>query len=298
MKIVWAGYQPARVPDGQAQKRQDAENDKSFTGRVNVKAIIRDAEVIDTSMFEFTSDADKGVARSEGLGTLVKRQEVTTLQQLPGYHRDEILSVKVATVTSVALVFDAGNELGAVLKSPVSTVNAVNGVIGSPDGFEEISVVYRSGKEEGLKPSAKDACHETPPTTLRSAHDTDLILERWTGMGISKKGFLKIDPVILAEAKDGTKEETFRLVQSAASPPHDRASFSYTHLAVFYSKVQEALAQKGPEGKEDMANDEKDVKDKFEKRINEIRMLLENSYDLKDVFNERLSKRNGRGEET
>jgi hypothetical protein len=79
---------------------------------------------------------------------------------------------------------------------------------------------------------------------------------------------------------------------------HERITYYFHLFAGLYTGGPDTISLQGSVNKESVADDRENEKVKFEKRLNELRMLLESSYQLKESFMQmRFSGSNGSDEE-
>lgn len=114
------------------------------------------------------------------------------------------------------------------------------------------------------------------------------------GIGIDEKGGLRIDVVVLKEALTGHRDEVVRFVHDFAGSIHDRMTYGFNPIAGVCRGGQENPLLSRPESKESLTDDEQNSRADFEKRLNELQMLLKSSYELKDSFVQRKPARQGR----
>lgn len=104
------------------------------------------------------------------------------------------------------------------------------------------------------------------------------------GMALDEKGLLKIDKAAFTEALSGNSGEAVGFVRDFAGALHDRLTYNaYNPLAGLFSGTGERVLE-APGGKEGATNEDADAKAGFEKRLNELQMLLKTSYELKESF--------------
>ncbi|HNT43674.1 MAG TPA: hypothetical protein PKN85_04380, partial [Syntrophorhabdaceae bacterium] len=114
------------------------------------------------------------------------------------------------------------------------------------------------------------------------------------GIGIDEKGGLRIDAVVLKEALTGHRDEVVRFVHDFAGSIHDRITYGFNPIACVCRGGQENPFLSRAESKESLTDDEQSSRADFEKRLNELQMLLKSSYELKDSFMQRKPARQGR----
>jgi len=106
------------------------------------------------------------------------------------------------------------------------------------------------------------------------------------GMSLDERGLLKVDAAVLRDALSGGKSETVRFVHDLTASLHDRIAYNPLAFAGF-DTGRPGAALDAPSGNERAAGDDTERKMSFEKRLNEIRLLLKSSYELKDSFMQR-----------
>jgi hypothetical protein len=104
-----------------------------------------------------------------------------------------------------------------------------------------------------------------------------------TGMSLDERGLLKVDAGVLHDALSGGKGETVRFVHDLTASLHERIAYNPLACAGLHAGSPEAVLE-SPSGKERGAGDDADRRVSFEKRLNELQMLLKSSYQLKDSF--------------
>lgn len=103
------------------------------------------------------------------------------------------------------------------------------------------------------------------------------------GIDLDERGLLAVDAAVLRDSLSGSKGETVRFVHDFAASLHDRVSHNAYAFAGAYAGADKAVLD-APSGKERTSGDDTDRKVEFEKRLNELRVLLKSSYELKDSF--------------
>ncbi len=104
-----------------------------------------------------------------------------------------------------------------------------------------------------------------------------------TGLSLDERGLLKVDAAVLREALSAGKGETLRFVHDLTSSLHDRIAYNPLACAGLHAGSPDEVLE-APSGNERAAGDDADRKASFEKRLNELQMLLKSSYELKDSF--------------
>ncbi len=104
-----------------------------------------------------------------------------------------------------------------------------------------------------------------------------------TGLSLDERGLLKVDAAVLREALSAGKGETLRFVHDLTSSLHDRIAYNPLACAGLHTGSPDEVLE-APSGNERAAGDDADRKASFEKRLNELQMLLKSSYELKDSF--------------
>ncbi len=103
------------------------------------------------------------------------------------------------------------------------------------------------------------------------------------GINIDGKGLLKIDGATLAESLSGNKDETIQYIRDFGNSFQDKIRYDFNPFAGLYTGG-ESKANIIEPGKKGGAPDDDKQKTEFEKRLNEVQMLLKSSYELKDLF--------------
>lgn len=103
------------------------------------------------------------------------------------------------------------------------------------------------------------------------------------GISLDERGLLKVDTAVLRDALSTGKGKTVRFVHGLTASLHDRIAYNPLAFAGLPVGSREA-ALEAPSGKERASGDDRERQVDFEKRLNEIRMLLKSSYELKDSF--------------
>jgi len=104
------------------------------------------------------------------------------------------------------------------------------------------------------------------------------------GITLDETGGLKIDSAILKDALGAGRDEAVRFVRGFAGSLHDRIAYDFNPLAGVSGGVHENTSLRGLKNDENVAGEERNAKADFEKKLNELQMLLKNSHELKDSF--------------
>ncbi|HOW53399.1 MAG TPA: hypothetical protein PLR60_01995 [Syntrophorhabdaceae bacterium] len=149
---------------------------------------------------------------------------------------------------------------------------------------------------EAMRTSVKEAVRESLYTAIGSgkANQAGPLNETLEGIGIDEKGLLKVDKKVFAGTLMERKDEASRFVHNFGNTLHDKVAYFFHPFAGLYDISTGEAGVRGPGSKDGIADEEEETKAKFEKRLNEIQLLLESSYELKESFmNTRLSGRTG-----
>ncbi len=106
---------------------------------------------------------------------------------------------------------------------------------------------------------------------------------RLFGISLDEKGLLRVDTGVLCDALSGGKGEAVRFVHDLTASLHDRITYNALAFASLHARVEETVPGV-PSGREPASGEDTDRKAHFEKRLNELQMLLKSSYELKDSF--------------
>ena len=216
--------------------------------------------------------------------------------KFPGFTIRVIGQTDMAASAEAAV--DTVNKAEIIAERLISLADAVNGAIGLPEDLEEAPGEGRL-RADPSRPSIKEALRESMQIAMRNAADeTGLVNEGLAGIRIDERGLLKVDRAMFAEALTGKKEETSRFVNNFGSSLHDRTSYYFHPFATLFAGAPDAAGLQGPGNKKGVADDGDDKKAGFEKRLNELQMLLKSSYELKGSFmQKRFSDQGGPDEE-
>lgn len=104
------------------------------------------------------------------------------------------------------------------------------------------------------------------------------------GVTLDETGGLKIDGVTLKDALGAGRDEAARFIRGFTGSLHDRIAYDFNPLAGVSGGVHDDISLRGLKNDENVAGEERNAKADFEKRLNELQMLLKNSHELKDSF--------------
>lgn len=133
---------------------------------------------------------------------------------------------------------------------------------------EKIPVVLR----DALQASGRNARSRYPDTNAGPL-----------GINIDENGLLRIDSAALAESLSKNKDETIQYVRDFGNSFQDKIRYDFNPFAGLYSGGESSANIMEPGKKGGGAYDDK-RKTEFEKRLNELQLLLKSSYQLKDLF--------------
>ncbi|MHB8110150.1 MAG: hypothetical protein ACYDHW_08970 [Syntrophorhabdaceae bacterium] len=104
------------------------------------------------------------------------------------------------------------------------------------------------------------------------------------GLNIDEEGVLKIDRAVLSESLSGKKDETVKLIRDFGTSFQNTIRYDFNPFAGFVARETPANLLGKPDSKDALRDDDGARKAEFEKRLNELQMLLETSYELKHLF--------------
>ncbi len=170
----------------------------------------------------------------------------------------------------------------------ISTLSGAVGALVADDASAAAEAAGDDGAEAAglwvplVKETVKEAVKESFLAAVNKAKNNGAA--GVFGMTLDEKGLLKIDKAALAEALSGNSGEAVGFVRDFAGAIHDRLTYNaYNPLAGLFSGTGERVLE-APGGKEGAAKEDADAKAGFEKRLNELQMLLKTSYELKESF--------------
>lgn len=176
------------------------------------------------------------------------------------------------------------NRQEVIAEKFVLLAGAIGGNVGCGEEIEETDDDGQAALE-AIKVSVKEAVRESAQLAMRGpAVRSGPVDEIPEGIRINQKGLLDVNREALAETLTGRKEEAARFVRDFGNSLHDRITYFFHPFAGLYAGGTGGAAVRGTGGKEGIADDEEDARVNLEKRMNEIRMLLESSYQLREVF--------------
>jgi hypothetical protein len=138
----------------------------------------------------------------------------------------------------------------------------------------------RASIKEKIPVMVRDALHAAGRNAQPAYPDNNV---GFFGINIDEKGFLRIDRATLAESFSETKDETIRFITDFGNSFQDKIRYDFNPFAGLYAGG-ESRANIIEPGKKGGASDDDKQKTEFEKRLNEVQMLLKSSYELKDLF--------------
>ncbi len=221
--------------------------------------------------------------------------------------QDEFPGINVRIVPSTARAFAAvkmaaeENRQVVVAEKLALLADTIGEFIGYNENTEEEGAGEGAARPDAVRMSVKEAVRESLRTAARcgvpSGQAPVSMDEVPEGIGIGEEGMLRVDRKVLAGTFMERKDETTRFIQGFSNALHDRITYFFHPFAGLYAAdTGGAAAVRGAGGKEGMADEEEGVRMEFEKRMGEISMLLESSYQLREVFmNMGLSARAGEG---
>jgi hypothetical protein len=118
------------------------------------------------------------------------------------------------------------------------------------------------------------------------------------GMKTDGDGGLKLDSKVFRGAFPTDKDEVIRSGRDFAVSLQDRVAYSFNPFAGDNANGPQDAPLHGPQLKQGIENKHEDIKEAFEKRLNELQMLLKSSYELKESFMHRkFAGQDGQDEE-
>ncbi len=109
------------------------------------------------------------------------------------------------------------------------------------------------------------------------------------GIGVDEKGMLKIDRAAIAGALSEKRDETISYVRDFGTSFQDRLRYDFNPLAGIHAGGPGAAGIGETDKKKGTGGDDDGLKDQFEKRLNELKTLLESSYELKGLFMQNIT---------
>ena len=237
---------------------------------------------------------DKGYDIVKALEYQVPANDTLRSDNFPGI----TIRVIPSTALAAASVKTAGVEnRQEVIAERFASLADVIGTMIEYEGDTEGGPGEGQVRLEAMRTSVKEAVRESLHTAIGSATASQAggsLNETLEGIGIDEKGLLKVDKKVFAGTLMDRRDEASRFIQNFGNTLHDKVAYFFHPFAGLYDISTGEAGVRGPGSKDGIADEEEEAKAKFEKRLNEIQLLLESSYELKESFmNTRLSGRTG-----
>jgi len=198
---------------------------------------------------------------------------------------------------------DVATEVEGIVEKMVALSDAVNRLASAEVKIEGADA-DGSDRETAMRVPVKEAMNGMVKDSLRVAvshkgpaattDNTSLF-----GITVDEKGLLKLDREAFTKALVWKRDETVGFIRDFAGLLHNRITYNFNPFTASCIGGQENTGLRGPIQKEARANEGQDERTTFEKRLNELQMLLKNSYELKESFMKRKSVgRDGHDEES
>jgi len=210
----------------------------------------------------------------------------------PGVGRSRVVVTFVESVASTGVAEVTRVKADSIAKKMVALSEAIDGFVAEsavhPEGTAgDEAAAATAARCLPVKEAMKQRVAASFAGALQSVFDTDALDTAKTfGMDLDEKGLLMVDREVLRDSLSGRKDGLLRFVHDLAVSLHDRIGHNAYAFAGAYARVAEAVLD-APRGKDSVSGDDADRKVDFERRLNELQMLLKISHELKDSFMQR-----------